>query len=140
MTGRIPGAVWLWASLTLVRVSVGTEFFPAGMGKLGDLEKFAKYFAELGIPLPAVQAPFVAGVEFFGGIALVIGLGTLFAAAPLAITMIVAIVTATEVTSLSHFLYLAEWNLFLLLTWVGFAGAGPLSLDRVIAERAGARA
>lgn len=122
-----------WVAILLVRLSVGTEFLIAGWGKLGDLEKFTKYFAELGIPAPALQAPFVATLEFVGGIGLILGLGTRFFAAPLAITMIVAILTATELSTLGNFLYLSEWNLFLLLTWLGFSGPGPVSVDQRIA-------
>lgn len=124
---------WVW--ILVVRLSVGTEFFIAGKGKLGDLDKFIKYFTELGIPAPALQAPFVASLECFGGLAIILGLGTRFFAAPLAVTMIVAIVTATEVGDLGHFLYLSEWNLFLLLAWLGFSGAGRASLDHLIAGR-----
>jgi len=124
-----------WVAILLVRLSVGTEFLLSGFGKLGDLEKFTKYFAELGIPAPALQAPFVATLEFVGGIGLIIGLGTRFFAAPLAITMIVAILTATELSTLGNFLYLSEWNLFLLLTWLGFSGPGPASIDHIIAGK-----
>ena len=122
---------WVW--ILVVRLSVGTEFLIAGFGKLGDLEKFTNYFMELGIPFPALQAPFVASLEFFGGIGLIVGFATRFFAAPLSITMIVAILTATEVSDLGYFLYLSEWNLFLLLAWLVFTGAGPLSVDQIIA-------
>lgn len=126
---------WLW--VLLVRVSVGAEFLIAGYGKLGDLDKFIKYFTELGIPLPGLQAPFVATLEFVGGAALIVGFATRLFAAPLAITMIVAILTATEVSSLGHFLYLSEWNLFLLLAWLVFHGAGSASIDARIPGASG---
>ena len=124
-----------WVAILVVRLSVGTEFLIAGFGKLGDLEKFTRYFAELGIPAPALQAPFVATLEFVGGIGLILGLGTRFFAAPLAITMIVAILTATELSTLGNFLYLSEWNLFLLLGWLGFSGPGRASIDHRIDAR-----
>lgn len=121
---------WVW--ILVVRLSVGTEFLISGYGKLTDLDKFVKYFTELGIPAPALQAPFVATLEFVGGLCLILGLGTRFFAAPLSITMIVAILTATEFSSIGLFLYLSEWNLFLLLAWLGFSGAGRASLDQMI--------
>ena len=71
-----------WVAILLVRLSVGTEFFIAGYGKLCDSEKFSNYFAELGIPLPEIQAPFVAGLEFVVGIGLIIGLCTRLFAVP----------------------------------------------------------
>lgn len=131
--GMLTNASWL--ATLLVRLSVGTMFFLSGLGKVGDLAKFTKEFQELGIPFPALQAPFVAGVELIGGALLVIGLGTRLVSAALAITMIVAIITATELSTLSNFLYLSEWNLFLLLTCLGFSGSGQASIDHVIAQR-----
>jgi uncharacterized membrane protein YphA (DoxX/SURF4 family) len=41
------------------------------------------------------MAPFVAGVEFLGGVALVLGLGTRTAAIVLSVVMIVAMATVT---------------------------------------------
>jgi putative oxidoreductase len=40
------------------------------------------------------QSPFVAGVEFIGGLLLLLGLFTRIAAVPLVIVMIVAIISA----------------------------------------------
>jgi putative oxidoreductase len=52
------------------------------------------YDASLGIPAPGILTPFVSGVEFVGGLLLLVGLLTRFAAVPLMIVMVVAIVSA----------------------------------------------
>ena len=46
------------------------------------------------IPLAAQQAPFVVAVEMFGGLGLMLGLGTRIAAMMLSGTMVVALATA----------------------------------------------
>ena len=61
-----------------------------GWGKLGDLGKVTNYFTTLGIPAPALNAYFISGLEFAGGILLAIGLGSRFIAFLLAADMAVA--------------------------------------------------
>jgi uncharacterized membrane protein YphA (DoxX/SURF4 family) len=46
------------------------------------------------IPAPHILAPFVSGLEFFGGIFLLVGFATRISAAALGITMIVAVFMA----------------------------------------------
>lgn len=46
--------------LLFVRLVWGWGFFPAGWGKLGNLEQVTGFFTDLGIPAPGVQAVFVA--------------------------------------------------------------------------------
>ena len=130
-----------WLGRLVVRLSVGIEFFGSGLGKLGKLPGFIQYFRSLGIPLPEVQAPFVAGVELVCGTLLVVGLLTRPAALMLSGVMVVAIITAAapehHITAtwrgLLEFFYLPEWCLLLLLGWLVLAGAGRASLDARIA-------
>ena len=112
-----------WLPLLLVRLCLGLEFFESGKGKLFyGLDGLIDSFREWGIPLPQVQAPFVATVEFVGGICLILGLGTRVFSALLAGVMAVAlltIMTQENVTSLAHdtlgnFLYLPEVGFLLL--------------------------
>jgi putative oxidoreductase len=79
---------------TILRLAVGTVFLAHGAQKLFvfHLAGTTQFFTHAGIPLPAVSAVVVTLVEFFGGLALVLGLGTRIAAAFLAIDMIGAIV------------------------------------------------
>ena len=126
-----------WLGRLVVRLSVGIEFFGSGLGKLGKLPGFIQYFRSLGIPLPEVQAPFVAGVELVCGVLMVVGLATRPAALMLCGVMAVAIVTAAapehHITATWHglleFFYLPEWCLLLLLGWLALAGPGRASLD-----------
>ncbi len=66
-----------------------------------------------------------------GGALLVVGLLADFAAVPLIISMLVAILTAKrhEVHGLADLFGLVEWTYLVLLVWVALAGAGKASLD-----------
>lgn len=125
-----------WAPPLLVRLALGTVFATSGWGKLHNLEKVTQFFAELGIPAANLQAPFVAGVEFVGGILLLAGLMTRLTAIPLMATMVVAIVTAkmSEVGGIVDFLSLVEFLYFAALFWLFTAGPGAVSADRFICK------
>jgi len=79
----------------LIRIYLAPIFILAGWGKLNDLESTAYYFGEyLGLPLPDLMALLAGSTEFFGGIAILIGLATRWFSIPLMVTMIVAATTA----------------------------------------------
>lgn len=83
-------------SLFVLRLFVGAVFAVHGVLKLfGGLTGFAGFLHQAGVPLPDLMAPLVAAVEFLGGAALILGIGTRTAAVLLSIVMIVAIVTVT---------------------------------------------
>ena len=128
-----------WLPPLVVRLAVGVLFLRTGWGKLGNLEGVTEYFASLHIPTPHANAILAASTEFLGGIALVAGLLTRLVSLPLIVTMIVAIITAkwADVESLNGFLGLEEFLLILLLGWLAVAGAGAVSLDRVLERRLG---
>lgn len=121
----------------LARLGVGVMFATSGWGKLNNLAKFIADFEHWGIPLPHLQAPFVAGLEFVGGIMLVLGLLTRPFAGLLAGTMVVAIYVdrLASVKTLGDFLYLSEWLLLTILVWLVFTGSGKLGLDAVLAPK-----
>lgn len=121
----------------LLRVTVGVVFAASGWGKLGDLDKVAEFFSELGIAAPRFNALLVACTECFGGIALVLGLMTRLAAVPLAITMLVAIGTALlpDVSSLIDLFGLNEFIYLVVLTNLALTGPGRWSLDHWLGER-----
>ena len=73
------------------------------MGKLTDIGKIIRFFTDLGIPAPVLNAYFVSALEFEGGLFLILGLGSRFMALPLVIDMIVAYVTADGEALLSIF-------------------------------------
>ena len=127
-------------ALLLVRVVVGLVFVFSGWGKLHGLDHVIEYFRELGIPFPELQAPFVATVEFVGGLAVVLGLGTRVAVIPLSATMVVAILTAKlkGLDGPSDVLFFSETD-YLVFFFALFAfGAGRFSLDALIARRSAA--
>ena len=130
-----------WLGPLLARLTVGLVFFQSGWGKLHGLGKLIDYFTELGIPMPAFQAPLAAGSEFVCGGLLLLGLATRFAVVPLVITMCVAIRTALwdQVDGLGSLVGLNEFAYIALLVFIGTHGPGPLSLDALIARLAGRR-
>jgi putative oxidoreductase len=124
-----------WLSPTLARLTVGLVFLQSGWGKLHDLEKVTGYFTELGLAAPAFQARLASTTEFVCGGLLLVGLATRFAAVPLIIVMCVAVRTALweQVDGVASLVGLLEFSYIVLLVWLGTNGAGPLSLDRLIA-------
>lgn len=123
-------------ALLLIRLVVGGVFLFSGWGKLHGLEGVTNYFRELGIPYPELQAPFVAGVEFVGGLLVLVGLGTRLIVAPLSVTMVVAIITAkwADVEGLADFAGLSEVDYLVMFFALFTFGAGALSLDAVLAR------
>jgi putative oxidoreductase len=76
LTAGIGGdAVWL-----LARLCIGGIFVYSGFGKLTGLEGFAASLAKNGVPMADVMAVVGSAVEFFGGLAIVLGLQTRYAA------------------------------------------------------------
>jgi len=132
-----------WVARLVVRIAVGLEFFGSGLGKLGNLSGLIHYFRSLGIPAAEIQAPFVASTELVCGALVAVGLVTRPAALMLCGVMTVAIVTAAapekHITASWHglleFFYLPEVLLFLLLSWIVFAGPGHASLDARLGAR-----
>jgi putative oxidoreductase len=93
-------------------------------------------FGHMGAPFPGVTGPVIAVLEFFGGIALVIGLLTRLFALGLAFDMMGAIVL---VKLKGGFFIPAgyEFELTLLASSVTLAlsGAGQFSVDALLARR-----
>jgi putative oxidoreductase len=118
----------------LARLTVGLVFIGTGWGKLHSLPDVTEYFASLHIPAPALNARIAASTEFFGGVLVLLGLGTRLAALPLAFTMVIAILTAKrpEIDGFTTLVGLEEWSYLVIFLWLAVAGAGPLSLDRVV--------
>ena len=115
----------------LLRLTVGLVFVGTGWTKLHNQAQFAEFFTTLGIPLPALNAAVVAGTEFFGGLLILVGLGTRLAALPLAFTMVIAILTAKrpEIDGLTTLVGFQEWDYLVMFLALAIVGPGALSLD-----------
>jgi putative oxidoreductase len=122
---------------TLARLTLGVIFVGSGWGKLQNLPKVTEFFGELGIPAPGFNAGLVSSAELACGALLLIGLLSRLAAIPLIVTMTVAILTAKRdaLHSLPDLLGFEEWTYIVLALWIAVAGAGPLSIDRLLRDR-----
>ena len=131
---RIVASYFTWAAPLAVRITVGWVFLWSGWGKLQALPRMVENFRSWGIPLPEIVTPFVSGVEFVGGFLLLVGLLTRFAAVPMMIVMLVAIVSAkaAQVDSLETLLGFEEISYFVMFAWLAIAGPGPVSLDHFV--------
>ncbi len=125
-----------WAGPLAARIVVGYVFMLTGLAKLNNLPQITEYFTELGIPYPEILTPFVSGVEFLGGLALILGLFTRIAGGMLAVVMLVAIQSAKweDVDSLETLFGFEEASYFVIFFWFAIAGAGKASLDYVIGK------
>jgi putative oxidoreductase len=123
-----------WAAPLIMRIVCGYTFLLSGWGKLNNLPQVTQNFAEWGIPVPNILTPFVAGVEFFGGAMLILGLFTRIPAAMLAVVMVVAIKVAKwgDVDSLETLLGFEEATYFAAFLWLAIAGPGAASIDRLL--------
>lgn len=127
-------------ALTILRLVVGVIFVAHGSQKLFTfgLAGTADAFAQGGIPLAGVIGPFVAFLEFTGGLALIFGLLTRLAAFGLGLTMVGAIIFV----HLQSGFFLPDGFEFALSVLGGSAalsvmGGGSFSLDALIARRGG---
>ena len=129
----------LWLGPLLARVTVGWVFLWSGWGKLHNLPAITENFVSWGIPFPHFFTPLTSGIEFFGGIFLILGLMTRISGGALAVTMLVVIKSAkwADVDSLETLLGFDESLYFAIFTWLAIAGAGALSLDHLIERRKG---
>lgn len=136
MLARLFGESWEWAIL-IVRIVLAVVFIAQGYGKLFTMgiDQFTGFLAnQAGIPIPGLFAWVVSLTEFLGGIAILLGILTRWAAIGLAITMVVAVFTVTLKQGLlgGYDINLALLALSLTLL---LAGPGKLSLERALLQR-----
>jgi putative oxidoreductase len=127
-------AYFTWLPPLVARIVVGWVFLWSGWGKLNALPRMIENFTSWGIPYPEILTPFASGVEFVGGILLLVGLFTRVAAAPLIVVMVVAIISAkwADVDSLETLLGFEEMSYLALFLWLAIAGPGPVSFDYLL--------
>jgi putative oxidoreductase len=121
----------------LARITLGVLFMGTGWGKVHSLDKVAEFFAELGIPAPAFQAAMVSWIELVGGALILVGFAARSAAVPLAVSMVVALITAkaSEIHGASDLFGTVEFTYFVMLVWIAIVGPGPMALDRLLARK-----
>ncbi len=127
--------------LLAVRLYWGWQFAQTGWGKLHHLQKITDFFTSLHIPFPASNAHFVSGLEFVGGILLILGLGSRLTGLLLTFNMLVAYWAADREALFSVFsdpgkFYVADPYTFLFASaMVLVFGAGLFSVDAALAKR-----
>lgn len=129
--------------LLAVRLYWGWQFAQTGWGKMHNIAKITDFFVSLNIPLPSANAHFVAGLEFFGGILLILGLGSRLISLLLVGNMFVAYWTADHEALVSFFsdpgkFYVADPYTFLFASlMVLIFGAGLFSADTILEKLLG---
>ena len=121
--------------IAVLRVVIGFTFLMHGWQKLFEmgLGGVAEMFGMMGVPLPELTGPLVGVLELVGGAALLVGLGTRWAAALLALDMLAAILIAHL-----PFGFFAPMGFELPLVLLGgaaalaLAGPGAFALDRLV--------
>lgn len=143
---RVLGTDSSLAALAL-RIPAGIIFAAHGSQKLFGwfggygLEGTGQWMDSIGLSPGYFMALLSGSAEFFGGLALLIGLLTRPAALALAVTMLVAILSVHIDKGLFMSNNGYEFGLSLLAITVSlvFSGAGALSVDRVLQARLGAK-
>jgi len=127
--------------LLAIRLYWGWQFMTSGWGKMHAIPRFTTYFASLNIPFPAASAHLVAGVEFFGGILLILGLASRLSALVLSVNLLVAYWTADHEALTSFFsdpdkfTSAAEITFLVAALIILFLGPGLFALDTLLAKR-----
>jgi putative oxidoreductase len=126
-----------WLGPLVARIVTGWVFVWTGWGKLTHLPLVIQNFEGWGLPAPGLLAPLASGIEFLGGILLLIGLLTRISAGALGVVMIVAIafVQWPEVDSFLTLVGLEEVMYLALFLWLAIAGAGRVSIDHFLERR-----
>jgi putative oxidoreductase len=130
------------AAVILIRLAVGSVFLSEGIQKFLFPDQLgAGRFAKIGIPSPDLLGPFVGSIEIVCGVLVLLGLLTRLAAVPLITIMLVAI-ASTKIPILLERGFWAmaheartDFSMLLGSVFLLIAGAGPASLDAIIARR-----
>ena len=129
--------------LLFVRLYWGWQLIQSGWGKLHHLSNVTDFFTSLNLPMPAQTALAISCLEFFGGIALAIGLLSRFTAFILTINMVMAYITADREALSSIFsdpdkFYAAAPYTFLVASVIILLfGPGKFAIDTLLERKFG---
>jgi putative oxidoreductase len=118
-------------SFTMLRVAVGALFMAHGWQKLNDAAGTVSAFRQFGVPAPELGTYLAIGCECLGGLGVLLGAFTPYAA----VGPILSAVSAILFVNAEHGVFARdggwEYPLTLLLVCLHIAmrGAGPYSLD-----------
>jgi len=132
------GSSFRTCGIAVLRIVVGVVFLMHGWQKFSmGFHNVGGFLESLRIPIPQLAAVVLTLVEFFGGIALIVGFLTRGVALLLAFDMAVAILTVhikhgffSSGGGIEFPLTLLAANLCLL-----FSGAGPISVDSFMGKK-----
>jgi putative oxidoreductase len=132
-------ASWLRSPFLLaVRLYWGWQFMQSGWAHLHNLDGFTQFFITLGIPAPGLNAHFIAGLEYFGGILLILGLASRYISLLLVCDMFVAYYTADRdslkaiFSDPDKFTGASPYNLLFAALIILIFGAGAISVDHLM--------
>jgi putative oxidoreductase len=121
----------------LGRILLAAIFIPAGYGHLTQSSGFAGYLNGHGVPASSVVAVIAACVEFFGSLAILLGLATRYVAPLMALFALIAALVGHRYWNATGADYANQYNHFFkdLAIVGGFlvlyaAGPGRWSIDR----------
>jgi putative oxidoreductase len=131
------------AGLATLRVALAVTFFAHGAQKVFQfgIAGVTQGFTQMGIPLPGITAPLVAGLEFVGGLLLLFGLFT----RPIVLLLAIDMLGAAAFVHFKNGFFLPNgfeftFILFAASLALAMTGPGELSLDAVLANRRRTRA
>lgn len=129
------GLLLIRAMPAIVLMFHGSQKLFGAFGGPG-LSKCSEMFGQMGFPAPMVSAALAASAEFFGGLLVLVGLGTRLAVIPMAFTMLVAsFVVHRNAFSLQYNGMEFALTLALVLIGIGFTGPGRLSISGLLRGR-----
>jgi len=140
---RMIGPRWRDGTLLAARILLGAIFVQSGFGKLANLPAFVAAVEGMGAPLPQVLGPLGAGIEFVGGLALMLGAWTWIAALLVALFTVAATWLAhrfwtypPDQQPLQHIQFMKNLAIIGGLLALATAGAGRVSVDGVRRRKA----